>query len=292
MRHAAPRVLVPGRARTTTPPRPARGRDRRPWQRISLAARLVRAMADWPSRFRLIKLKLREKAGAASGVDAPVPLRLRPLGGRVLYVRPCPSDTGAIVRNYLTRKRPFADRDLKRICDLGSYIGVTLAGFAVRYPESRLVGVEADPANAALARRNLAQFGDRCTLVHAAVWDRDADLVIEGEAADLRFVRESGDQDPSGATHIPARTVGSLLAEHMPEPDGPIDFMQLSLGGAEANVLAGDTRWIDRVRSIRLELHPELGFDADTCLAALRRFGFDAWIEPESAGRHALGVRD
>jgi FkbM family methyltransferase len=292
MREAAPRVLVPRRAPTTAPPRPTRSDDRRPWQRIRLAARLLRAMADWPSRFRLVRFKLREKAGAASVGDAPVPLRLRPLGGRVLHVRPGTADTGAIVHNYLTRGPPFADRDLRRICELGSYVGVTLAGFAVRYPDAQLLGVEADRANAALARRNLAQFGDRCTLIHAAVWDRDADLVIEGDREDLRFVRESHSDDPPGATRIPARTVGALLSEHMPEPDGPIDFMQLSLEGAEARVLAGDTSWIDRVRSIRVEIHPEAGFDADTCLAALRQFGFDAWIEPGSAGRHALGVRD
>jgi FkbM family methyltransferase len=292
MREAAPRVLAPGRAPTTTPPRPARSRDRRPWQRIRLAAKLLSAMADWPSRFRLVRLKVREKVGAASVGDAPVPLRLRPLGGRVLHVRPGTSDTGAVVHNYLTRDRPFADRDLRRICELGSYIGVTLAGFAVRYPDARLLGVEADRANAALARRNLAQFGDRCTLVHAAVWDRDADLVIEGDREDLRFVRESHDQDAPSATHVPARTAGSLLDEHMPEADGPIDFMQLSLEGAEATVLAGDTGWMDRVRAVRVELHPELGFDADACLAALRRLGFAAWIEPESAGLHVLGVRD
>jgi FkbM family methyltransferase len=282
---------APSRATKSAPPwspRPSKLSARR---RIRLALLLLGAMADWPSRVRLVRLKLREKGGAASVGDAAVPLRLRPLGGRVLHVRPATSDTGAIVHNYLTRKPPFADRDLRRVCELGSYIGVTLAGFAVRYPDARLLGVEADPANAGLARRNLAQFGDRCTLVHAAVWDRNAELVIEGDREDLRFVRESDDED-SAATRIPARTVAAVLADHMPEPDGPIDFMQLSLEGAESRALAGDTRWINRVRSIRVELHPELGFDADTCLAALRRFGFDAWIEQESAGRHALGVRD
>jgi FkbM family methyltransferase len=292
MREAAPRVLAPGRVPTTTPRRPARSRDRRPWRRIRLAAGLLGAMADWPSRFRLVKLKLREKAGADSEIDPAVPLRLRPLGGRVLHLRPRAPDTGAIVRNYITSERPFADRDLRRICELGSYVGVALAGFAVRYPDARLLGVEADPANAALAGRNLAQFGDRCTIVHAAVWDRDAELVIEGDRADLLFVREAHAQDPPDATRVPARTVGTLLGEHMPERDGPIDFMQMSLEGAESRALAGDTSWIERVRSIRVEIHPEVGFDADTCLAALRRFGFDAWIEPGSAGRHALGVRD
>jgi FkbM family methyltransferase len=292
MREAAQRVLVPRRAPTTTPAPPTRARHLRPWQRIGLAARLLSAIADWPSRFRLVRLKLREKLGAASVGDAAVPLRLRPLGGRVLYVRPGTADTGTIVHNYLTRTPTFADRDLRQICELGSYVGVALAGFAVRYPGARLLGVEADRANAALARRNLAQFGDRCTLVHAAVWDRATDLVIDGDRTDLLFVREARDGDPPDTPRIPARAVGALLAEHMPEPDGPIDFMQLSIEGAEATVLAGDTGWIDRVRSIRVEIHPHVGFTADACLAALRRLGFDAWIEPESAGRHALGVRD
>ena len=263
--------------------RPSRASTR---QRIRIASRLLGAMADWPSRIRLVRLKLREKVGAASGADAPVPLRLRPLGGRVLHVRPGTSDTGVIVHNYLKGAHPFAHRDLRRICELGSNVGIALAGFAVRHPKAQLLGVEADPENAALARRNLAQFDDRCTLVEAAVWDREAELVLEGDRADLRFVREARDGDPPGA-RIPARTVDALLAEHM--PDGPIDFMHLSIEGSEPRVLTGDIGWIDRVRSIRVEIHPN-GFTADACLAALQRCGFEAWVDP-STGEHGLGVR-
>jgi FkbM family methyltransferase len=287
---AAPPVPVPRRVATTTSREWPRSSGRHPWRRIRLAARLLGAMADWPSRLRVVRVKLREKAGAASSVDAPVPLRLRPLGGRVLHVRPGTSDIGVIVHNYLTGKHPFADRDLRQICELGSNIGVALAGFAVRYPEAQVLGVEADPANVALARRNLAQFGDRCTVVEAAVWDSDTELVIEGDRADLLVVREARDDDPPGAPHLPARTVGAVLAEHM--PDGPIDFMNLSIEGAEERVLAGDISWMHRVRSMRVEAHPEVGFTLDACLAALRRFGFEAWIESGSGGRHALGVRD
>jgi FkbM family methyltransferase len=265
--------------------------DRRPSristrQRIRLAIRLLGAMADWPSRLRLIRLKLRDKIGAASASGAPVALRLRPLGGRALHVRPGTSDTGVIVHNYLTGDHPFAHRDLRRICELGSNIGVALAGLAVRHPDAQLLGVEADPENAALARRNLAQFGDRCTLVEAAVWGREAELVLDGDQADLRFVREARDDDPPSA-RIPARTVGALLAEHM--PDGPIDFMHLSIEGSEPRVLAGDIGWMNRVRSIRLSIHPN-GFTSDACLAALRRLGFEAWLDP-SSGEHGLGVR-
>jgi FkbM family methyltransferase len=238
----------------------------------------------------LVGVKLLEKAGAASSLDGPVPLRLRPLGGRVLCVRPGTSDIFAIAQNFLNVEPRLADRRARRICELGSNIGVKLAKLAVLYPDATLLGIEADPANAALARRNVAQFGDRCTVVQAAVWDHDTELVIEGERASLLITRKATDGEAPDATRVRGRTVSSLLAEHMPE--GPIDFMHLSVQGAEARVLAGDVDWIDRVRSIKVSLHPDVGLTREVGRALLRQFGFQAWTEPGLRGGHALGVRD
>lgn len=259
-------------------------------RRLQLAIRLLGLMADWPSRLRLVGVKLIEKAGAASSLGGPVPLRLRPLGGRVLYVRPGTSDVASIAQNFLNLEPRLADRRARRICELGSNIGVKLAKLAVLYPEATLLGIEADRANAALARRNLAQFGDRCTIVEAAVWDHDTELVIEGERASLLITREPTEDDAPDATRVRGRTVSSLLAEHMPE--GPIDFMHLSVQGAEARVLAGDVDWIDRIGSIKVSLHPDVGLTREAGRAMLQRFGFQAWTEPAPRGGHALGVRD
>ena len=44
-----------------------------------------------------------------------------------------------------------------------------------------MLGVEADRDNAALARRNLARFGSRCSLREAAVWHRDETLTFAWE---------------------------------------------------------------------------------------------------------------
>ena len=165
-----------------------------------------------------------------------------------------------------------------------------LAKLAVLYPVATLLEIEADPANAALARRNVAQFGDRCTIVQAAVWDHDTDLVIEGERASLLITRKATDGEAPDATRVRGRTVSNLLAEHMPE--GPIDFMHLSVQGAEARVLAGDVDWIDRVRSIKVSLHPDVGLTREVGRARLRQFGFQAWTEPDLRGGHVLGVRD
>jgi len=260
-----------------------------PSQRVRLALRLLGVIDDWPSRLRLVRFKLREKLGLVSAGEALVPLRLRPLGGKVLHVRPGTSDTAVIGHNYLKDHAPFSGRDLRQICELGANIGAALAGYAVRHPKARLLGVEADPGNAALARRNLSQFGDRCRLVNAAVWDHETELVIGGEREDLRFVREPGESLSGGAARVPARTIDSLLDEQMPE--GPIDFMQMSIEGSEERVLAGESGGLERVRSIRVETHPDVGFTSAACLRALDRLGFDAWIVAERGGDHCLGVR-
>ena len=94
--------------------------------------------------------------------------------------------------------------------ELGSNIGVGLALLAERYPESRVLGVEADPANAALARRNLAPWADRARLVEAAVWEGEEEPVMERRGAqETGFTirgrepgeplgRRSGPRGPSG----------------------------------------------------------------------------------------------
>jgi len=45
------------------------------------------------------------------------------------------------------------------------------------------------------------------------------------------------------------------------------------------------------VKSIKVELYPDQGFTADTCLEALQRLGFETWIEPEWWGGYGFGVR-
>lgn len=129
---------------------------------------------------------------------------------------------------------------MRQICELGSNIGTALAGLAVRYPDARLLGVEADPSNAALARANVAGYGARCQVVEAAVWDQEAELVVVGDRADALEVRPRRASDPPAPNSIRGRTVDSLLAEHM--PDGAIDYMHMNVEGTEKRILSGEAR--------------------------------------------------
>jgi FkbM family methyltransferase len=257
------------------------------WARFFFGGFLV--MADWPSRLRLARMKLPGDAGLG---DAPLPLRVKPLAGGEFWVRPGTSDVGTIFHDLINHEHlppPGAPEDPRQIWELGSNIGTGVAGLAARYPRARLLGVEPDPANAALARRNLTQFGDRCRLLEVAIWDREADLVVEGERPSGFSVRSAVEADPPDR-RVRATTIETLVEAHA--GDDPIDYLILNLEGTEPRILTGDQPWARRVRSIRVELHPHYGFSAADCVSLLGGLGFRAWTEPEWWGGWGFGVRD
>ena len=243
-------------------------------------------------RRRVATMKLGRLIGREPNPE-PLRLELRALDGGSLWVRPGTSDLDMAFFNFHGRivfpPPQVADRPMKQIVELGSNGGSGLAGLAVAYPGARLLGVEPDPETAAIAKRNADQFGGRCTMVQAAIWDETAELVIEGDEALGYTVRPLGPEDPADTTSIPGLSVDDLLAQHMPE--GVIDYMAVTIEGTEPRMLARAASWIDRVACIKVEFHPYYGFTERDCIEALRGFGFRTWVEPAYGG-WGVGVRD
>lgn len=107
-------------------------------------------------------------------------LRLRPLGGQPVIVRPRSADQFALddafVGRYHLPPPELAGEQLDVIWDLGANIGLTMAHFARLYPQAVVIGLELDADNAELCGRNTAAWGDRCEIVHAAVWTEDGEV--------------------------------------------------------------------------------------------------------------------
>lgn len=61
-------------------------------------------------------------------------------------------------------------------------------------------------------------------------------------------------------------------------PSGAIDFMTVTIEGTEPRLLSAGGEWADRLRSIRVEFHPERGFTAEDCIGLLEGLGFRARI--------------
>jgi FkbM family methyltransferase len=256
--------------------------------RLTHLSAMLRILSDWPSRLRFVRLRL-------VGGDEPVPLRLRPLGDRELWVRPHTSDAQVVVEDFV---HGFADppdevagRPLSRVVELGSNIGVGLALLAERFPESSVLGVEADPANATLARRNIAPWSDRVRLVEAAVWEGPGEPVVERAGAhETGFrVRGRGTAEDGNGT-MPAVRVGDLLSDF--SPTEPIDYLYMDIEGHHEPILRGEPEWVERVRAIKVSRHLETDYSEEDCARDLERLGFRTRVILLEPTGWTIGVRE
>ena len=259
--------------------------------RLRVLVGALRIFSDRRSARRFYELqRLWRHEHGERGAGRPVPLRLRAMEPAPLMVRPGTSDADVIADNFVLGFHlpppEMRDRDLRTICELGTNVGIGLADLARRHPGARLLGVEPDPENAALARRNLAAFAERCELVEAAVWDSDAELVLEGDLAHGLTVRERREGDDRPTLH--GLGLDGVLARL---GDGSIDYLLMDVEGTERRLLHGPAPWAERVQSIKVELHPETGYSGEDCARDLERLGFRAQVDALWWGGFALGVR-
>jgi FkbM family methyltransferase len=187
--------------------------------------------------------------------EPPVEIRLRALSGRPLWVRPGTTDLEVLWDTFVRQYHlPPAEAPPPRlILDLGANVGYTAAHLAALHPRARVLAVELDQANAELARRNLAAFGDRCQVLHAAVWSREGKVVYQGdEEWGYRVAVAPG--GPAGRGEAAAVTMEGLLRSLGGERVG---YLKMDVEGAEAELFRTGADWLSRVDSLRVELHPE-----------------------------------
>lgn len=205
-----------------------------------------------------------------------VDVRLRPLAGRAVAIRPSTSDIDTLWGTFARRYHlpPAGIGEPRLILDLGANIGLTMADFAVRYPHARVIGVELDDVNAALARRNIEPWADRCHVVNAAVWSVDGDAWYfpwPGGTATYRAVGGS----PEGATRVPAISLARIVREHT--GGGAVDYMKVDVEGGEGELLLDGSDWAPYVRAIKIEVHAP--YTPQACERDLRRLGFSTRID-------------
>jgi hypothetical protein len=244
---------------------------------------------------RVCRVILAKRLGKG-GAGEPVAVPMKALGGEPLYVRPATSDlrnASYYYSEHLYLPAPeLAGVDLRQICELGTNMGAALTALAHRYRSARLFGVEPDPGNAAIAARNVARFGDRCEVVTAGVWDVDAELVVD---RDTRYgepglmVRERTPEVGASMPGTTALSIDSLLASQM--PDGVVDYVHMTIEATEPRVLKAGGEWPRRVRSLRVEAHPEFGYPAAELIADLERLGYRAWTDETYPDKWVFALR-
>jgi FkbM family methyltransferase len=242
----------------------------------------LRQYAQYRSVFRTHQdvLAYRRVRDYPQQCTGPVPLGIRGLREAPLLCRPRTMDPitlwDAFHAGYHLPDFELPDRCT--ILDLGANAGYTAASFAIRYPRARIVAVEMDEDNAALCARNVAQFGTRCQVVHAAVWSEPGAITYGGgNVHDYSVLSTTGSRLKTAR----AVTIGGLLTELQIER---VDYLKMDIEGAEGPVLHDAREWAPRVLSLSVEVHPPCTIGE--CKAALEREGFSCRIH----GTHSCAL--
>jgi FkbM family methyltransferase len=191
------------------------------------------------------------------------------LGGRI-WLRRGTSDADVAMQTFVYRLHapPSAPVSPMVVWDLGSNIGLTVAHYACLYPGARVVGVEPDPDNAALARRNIQPWSERCTLVECAVWSDDGEVGFE-----LRSGDEAGRIVENAQRRVRACSLTTLLQD-----EDAVDLLKMDIEGAEQAVLQRNTDWAAKVRNVIVEVHEP--YTPEECIGDLEGLGFGATVNP------------
>lgn len=250
-----------------------------------VATRVTRGGRSFITYLRLSSV--RHHGGSRGRV---VRMRLRPLGGREVRLRPSTSDVDTVWGTFagLYHRPPPEAGEPRLIWDLGANVGLTMADLAERYPSAKVIGVELDAENVSLARLNVAAWGDRCEVVQGAIWPREEGVRyvrVPGVTSGYYLTPAALEEDPA-VTPADAVTPTALLARS--GPDAIVDYAKVDIEGAESPLLREDTAWAARVRTLKVEVHPP--YTIEECELDLHALGYETRLDDRHAAA-VVGVR-
>lgn len=139
----------------------------------------------------------------------------------------------------------------KTIIDAGANIGMASIYFAHRYPDAKIVAVEAEASNFAMLARNVQPY-PAITPIHAALWRQDGEIAVRepdpsgGASGNWAFVTAEGP-----GIRVRAITVRTLMKAMQFET---VDLAKIDIEGAEIEVFE-KAEWANSVRCLMIELH-------------------------------------
>jgi FkbM family methyltransferase len=261
------------------------------FMRYTAALRTLPHFSDLASAMSFFRLVVQNSTASQPYSDATTrptlhAFRMKVLGGGTVYCRNGLSDLGVLFDTFVGQYHlpPPQLPAPATILDLGSNIGLTMAHYAALYPEARILGIELDHENCELARKNVQPYGERCELIHGALWHEPGEVSYGG-------FRESGyavlEDAPLAVVKdvAPAYTMEMLLDRLGVEI---ADFVKMDIEGAEKQVLAHASSWIGRVLCLKVEVHPAKagGYTAADCIRDLESHGVVCSMDV----RHKLSV--
>jgi FkbM family methyltransferase len=139
------------------------------------------------------------------------------------------------------------------IVDCGANVGCSVLWFSNEFPGAEIVAIEPDLANFELLNQNVAGL-DKVHTIRAALWSGETRVVIGNTDAEpwaYRTEAATESMDPDRPL-IDTVTMDGLLANQTP-PTSLI--VKIDIEGAEREVFAKNTSWLQSVDPLIIELH-------------------------------------
>ncbi len=159
------------------------------------------------------------------------------------------------------------------IVDCGANVGCSSLYFLDRWPNCKVIAIEADPQNFPLLVKNLSSYGDRALPVLAAVVDRSGHIGLTRRPERGHWSTQVSDERAQeDEVCVPAVSLHEIIGW---VPGGRIDFLKIDIEESETPVM----RWIARNPAtlvgtlMAVELHNEEARAALDELTDIRRSG-------------------
>jgi FkbM family methyltransferase len=185
-----------------------------------------------------------------------------------IHLRPGSTDLEEVV--YSTVRQAYGhclpSSPVRVIIDGGANIGDSTAWYLSTFPEARVIAVEPDPANFRVLELNCRPYGDRVSIMCAALWSETGRLSIRNPGAgDSVYV---GEYD--GNNDCPSISMPDLMQRH---GISQVDILKLDIEDAESALFSdASDGWLAHVRTIAMEIHS--GPSLEAVLAATSRNNF------------------
>jgi FkbM family methyltransferase len=151
------------------------------------------------------------------------------------------------------------------LLDLGANIGMASVWLAKQYQFTRVIAVEPDPTNAALARANFELNGIDGQVMEAAVGPKEGTARFEfSELSNLGRLSESG-------SLVQMVSVNSIIKRFAVNR---FALVKIDIEGAEQELFDGPTEWLTKTDAMIMELHPHVDCSRLTQVASSQGFRY------------------
>ncbi|MGF1449759.1 MAG: FkbM family methyltransferase [Opitutales bacterium] len=188
-----------------------------------------------------------------------------------IFLRGRTSDAILIYQIFVKREYRLPKQAPGFIVDAGANIGTASLFFARHFPDASIVCIEPEDGNFAQLQRNTQPYAN-IECVHAGVWSETTNLrIINAGSEKWVFQVEPHPEGP-----IPAIGFTDLLARRASTDVRTL--VKIDVEGADRQIFAGDTAWLDTVDNLYIEVHGSWR----ELFKAIERFDYDVVLSYEN----------